>query len=431
MKHILLFFMTLAALGQCSTHVQKKTFVRDYTYQAIEDDSENSAWANAATQIRHILLHEVGEYLQTEQAFTQDSVSQEYFEKVDAITAGIVEMKTLDERWDGATYYIKAEMTINTAEMNKQITEVLNDRHTTRELEEARKRILTAKGEATRLRKELEEIKDQQQRLTLQKKYRQITDTLSAEEYFTRGRNAYENNFNELAIEYYQKVIAIDPNHVKAYNNMGITYINLGNYDKAMRCHQQTLDIDRNYAAAYSNIGGVYYDLKYYDEATRWYIMAEAMNPNHAHAYGGMGYISMLLHKATTKPCGAIKKAVDMSPNLVLAYYNNMGLAYINLQNYQEAIWHFQKAIDFDLNDVLAYYNMGNLYYTLQNYQEAIWYFQKVVTIDKKHIQAYINIGNAYYNLGNQREQITNYQKAARLGDEGTQEWLRKSEYSW
>jgi hypothetical protein len=42
-------------------------------------------------------------------------------------------MKTLDEQWDGATYYIKAEMTVDPKDLERRIAEVLNDKQKTKE----------------------------------------------------------------------------------------------------------------------------------------------------------------------------------------------------------------------------------------------------------------------------------------------------------
>jgi hypothetical protein len=187
------FLLLLLALAcTASLHAQKKTFVRDYTYQASEVDSKVTARANATTQMRSALLSEVGQYLHVERTLKQNDASESFSQKIEAITAGIVEMKTLDERWDGATYYIKAEMAVDPKDLERQIAEVLNDKQKTKDLEEARKRTLAAEAEAARLRKELEETKDEQQRLDLQKTYAQTADALSAEEYFTKGYRLYK-----------------------------------------------------------------------------------------------------------------------------------------------------------------------------------------------------------------------------------------------
>ncbi|MDR1527703.1 MAG: tetratricopeptide repeat protein [Dysgonamonadaceae bacterium] len=226
MKKILVFLL-VAFTSATALQAQKKTFTREYTYQASKDDSKNSAWANATTQMRHILLREVGECLHTERTFQPTANAQDYAEKIEAITAGIVEMKTLNEQWNGSTYYIQAEMTIDPKDLERRIAEALNDKQKTKELEASRKRTLAAEAEAARLRKELEITKNEQQRLALQKKYQQTADALSASEYFTRGYHAAENGWYERAIEYYQKTIAADPNDASAYYNMGSAYANL------------------------------------------------------------------------------------------------------------------------------------------------------------------------------------------------------------
>jgi superkiller protein 3 len=391
----LLFFILLAGIGSAPLHAQKKTFVRDYTYQASEDDSRNSARANATTQMRNLLLREVGEFLHTERTFKQNATAQEYAEKIEAITAGIVEMKVLDEQWNGVTYYIKAEMTVDPKDLERRIADVLNDKQKTKELEEARKRTLAAEAEAARLRKELEASKNEQQRLALQKNYQQATDALSAEEYFTKGLNAQENGFNELAIEYYQKAINIDPNDADAYGNMGIAYAKLEDYREAIKCYQKVIAIDPNLAAAYGNMGSAYYYLKNYREAIRCF-----------------------------------QKAITIDPNDAMAY-KSLGNAYYNLEDYREAIRCFQKAIDLDPNYVGAYVNMGNAYVNLQNYREAIRCFQKAIVIDPNYAMAYNNIGYAYTRLDNYDQAVTYFRKAARLGYRDAQNTLRACGESW
>jgi superkiller protein 3 len=419
MKKILLI-MLFAAIGAATLHAQKKTFVRDYTYQAGEDDSRNSARANATTQMRNILLREVGEFLHTERTFKQTATSQDYAEKVEAITAGIVEMKTLDERWDGTTYYIKAEMTVDPKDLERRIAEVLNDKQKTKELEESRRRTLAAEAEAARLRKELEEAKNEQQRLALQTKYQQTADALSAEDYFLKGNNACENKLYKSAIEYYQKAIDINPNDAAAYNNMGLAYDYLQNYDEAIRCFQKAIAIDPNSVNAYYNMGIAYYNLGNYREAIRCYKKAIAIDPNDAAAYNNMGsaYADLEDYREAIR---CYKKAIAIDPNDAAAYYNaayyNMGNAYANLEDYREAIRCYQKAIAIDPNDVNAYYNMGIAYHNLENYNEAIRCYQKAIAIDPKYAAAYNNMGTAYKKLRNDNEAIRCYQKAARLGN--------------
>jgi superkiller protein 3 len=409
MKNIIIYSI-LCLLCGTGAYAQKKTFVRDYTYQAGEADSILTARANATTQLRNILLREVGEFLHTERTVTQDIKSQDYAEKIEAITAGIVEMKTLDEQWDGATYYIKAEMTVDPKDLERRIAEVLNDKQKTKDLEEARKRVKDAEAEIERLKKELVSNKDN---TDLKASYQKQTDALAAEEYFTKGYSAQENGFNELAIEYYQQAIDIDPNYVKAYYNMGVVYYDmgrhdqlknfreeLGNFHEAIRYFQKAIDLDPKHAMAYYTMGSSYFRLGRHSEAIRY-----------------------------------IQKAIDLDPKHAIAY-RDMGKLHSVLKDYNEAIRYYQKAIAINPNYAWAYIYMGDAYKDLQDYNEAIRCYQNALDIDPNLVAdyaysgvaeyAYSGMERAYSGLNKTREFKRYLKNVAQLGNEDAQKFLRK-----
>jgi tetratricopeptide (TPR) repeat protein len=260
-------------------------------------------------------------------------------------------MKTLDEQWNGVSYYIKAEMTVDPEDVNRRIAEALNDKQKTQELEASRRRIKDAEAKIEQLKKELANNKDN---TVLMASYQKQTDALAAEEYFTKGYNARKNGFNELAIEYYQKAIDLNPNYAMAYNNMGNAYYGQENYKEAIRCYQKAIDLNPNYATAYNNMGNAYDDLKNYKEAIRCY-----------------------------------QKAIDLNPNYASAYYN-MGIAYKNLENYKEAIRCYQKAIELYPNHASAYNNMGSSYYDLGNEREQINCYKKAAQLGDEDVQEWL-----------------------------------------
>jgi superkiller protein 3 len=313
-------------------------------------------------------------------------------------------MKTLDEQWDGATYYIKAEMAVDPKYLERRIAEVLNDKQKTKELEEARKRTLAAEAEIAKLKKELAAAKNEPQRLDLQTKYQQTADALSAEEYFTTATNAKENGFNELAIEYYQQAIDIDPNNAEAYYNMGFVYSRTDDYKKAD---------------------------PYYKKAIQYYKKVLELDPNDVKVYNNMGLAYRWLSDEK-KAIQCFQKVIALDPTLANAAYVNMGNAYRSLKNFNEAIRCYQKALELDPNYAEAYYWMGGVYHGLKdNYHEAIRYYQKAVAIDQNYADAYFYMGIAYSQLGNEEEKTKNYQQAARLGNAMAQEWLRKMKKKW
>jgi tetratricopeptide (TPR) repeat protein len=498
MKKITLLVL-LVSLGAGTLQAQKKTFVRDYTYPASEVDSKVLARTNATTQMRTILLRELGEFLHAERVLKQTDTSQSYTEKIEAITAGIVEMKTLDERWDGATYYIKAEMAVDPEDLEHRISEVLADKQKTQELEEARKRVLAAEGEIERLKKELAAAKNEPQRLALKTRYQQTANALTVEEYFTRGRNAQANDFHELAIEYYQKaidldpyykdayremnkacyshdvleksslssskkypeviqyyqqVIAIHPNNAMTYFYMGCLCIDLKNYNEAVRSYKKVLAIDPDYAGAYNFMGNAYALLKNYDEAIRCWQKEKDFD---AKAYEDKGWF----YKINDDYNGAIwcfQRAIAIDPSYARAYYG-MGCVYHNLKNKHEAIRYFGKATEIDPNYAEAYYGLG---FVEPSSPRAIWWHQKALTIDMGQAysdkgkvysdmgysdmgkgysdmgksysdmgKGYYVMGKGYYDTGKRKKAIKHMQQAARLGNSDVREWLREKKKKW
>jgi tetratricopeptide (TPR) repeat protein len=477
---LLLFFAPL--------HAQKKTFTREYTYQASEADSKLSSRAQATTEMRNILLREVGEFLQSEQTLREDETSREYSEKTEALTAGIVEMKTLDEQWNGVTYYIKAEMTVDPEDVNRRIAEARNDKQKMQELEASQKRIKDAEAEIARLKKELANA-DNRNNAALKEAYQYQTGILAANEYITRGNIALSNRWKQEAIAEYDKAYAQMPDNEATHRFMGDIYMKLDN-SRAIKCYEKYLGTnpDGEKLIFLGDVLCYTYDEKkaesYYKRAESYYKNVIMNDPNNADAYKKLVYISCNLedyknaeryiqktisidptynagadyslmgdtYNNLNRKIQCYQKAIDIDPNNAAEYYNNMGGAYDSNKDYKEAIRCYQKAIDIDPNYAMAYYNIGTLYVDYKEYyeytrsllkakwhlpkvkgylQKAIGYLQKAIAIDPNDASAYWNMGIAYDKLDNKQERINCSKKAARLGHEKAQVWLRDNGYSW
>jgi len=54
-----------------------------------------------------------------------------------------------------------------------------------------------------------------------------------------------------------------------------------------------------------------------------------------------------------------------------------------------------------------------------------------VIELNPQHVDAYNNRGVAYHKLGNTQRAIENYKIAARLGNKGSQDFLRQEGIEW
>lgn len=100
MRIVLISFLLVLLIPNV-TCAEMKTFIKEYTYQASEDDSRNSSRIIALREVKRILLEELGTYLES---VTEVQNFQLTKDQITMLTAGIVQTEIVDEKWDGRTY---------------------------------------------------------------------------------------------------------------------------------------------------------------------------------------------------------------------------------------------------------------------------------------------------------------------------------------
>jgi len=93
---------------------------------------------------------------------------------------------------------------------------------------------------------------------------------------------------------------------------------------------------------------------------------------------------------------------------------NNLGDALARLGRTEEAVVHFQKAINIS-NEADAHYNLGTVLASQGKLDEAIYHFRESIRVDPAYAKTYNNLGNALLYQGRLDEAITNYREALRL----------------
>ena len=133
------------------------------------------------------------------------------------------------------------------------------------------------------------------------------------------------------AIEEFRKVALINPDHVKAYNGMGVSYDLLGDFPRAVESYKTALKLNPNLNYVHNNLGYSYLLQGKFDEAIVTFNQAIALNDS---------------NKQT---------------------HNNLGLAYAESGQFDLAMAEFEKAGD----EAKAHYNMAQVYLKKGLYNEA------------------------------------------------------------
>ena len=186
-KTIPLIIVLLLFISVSSAFAETKTFIKEYTYQASEFDSKASCRTIALEQVKRLLLEELGTYLENNTEVKNFELTKD---KITALTAGIVQTQVLDEKWDGKSYWLKAEVKADPENVAKSIDNLRKDQKKSDDLEERIRKQEEALKEIEKLRSEVASLKND---IKAQEKFNKSIETLTREE----KASASNLSFNE------------------------------------------------------------------------------------------------------------------------------------------------------------------------------------------------------------------------------------------
>ena len=486
---LILSFLFLANTVSAET----KTFIKEYTYQASDEDSKNSSRTIALREVKRLLLEELGTYLESTTEVKNFKLTKD---QIVTLTAGIVQTELIEEKWntENLKYWLKAKITADSSEVIKSIDILRQDRQKTKELENTRKLSEELLKDNARLHKELASAKgSKKDKNTVA--YKKTINDLSAKEWFENGYAANESGNYDSAIDAYTKAIEFNHKDAGTYNNRGIAYANIGKFNEAIKDYNKAIALEIKFSAAYSNRGNAYNKIGNQKQAIKDYNKAIELDPydamfyyNRGRVYYGIGNYQQAISDYTE----AIKQinpgASTATPKLpdgfiditdqffdknksytskdISEVYFNRGLAYNRLDKYNQAIDDGDKAVHFNPNFAKAYAQRGNVYNRIGNYQQAISDYSKSIELNPRDSDTYFARGGlylfslqeynqaindfdiaielnpnnanlygmraaAYAKVGNENKSINDFKTSARLGNILAQDYLKSNNIDW
>ena len=133
------------------TNKRVKNIVKEYQYNVSDDDSKNSARKKALTQVKILILEEIGVFVESYlelNTVVENEKYQKYFkEEIKNLTAGIIKTKIIDEKFDGKSYYVKASVLVDPDSVSEGISEILKIKANKSEIKKLNKLLQTKEHE--------------------------------------------------------------------------------------------------------------------------------------------------------------------------------------------------------------------------------------------------------------------------------------------
>ena len=96
-------------------------------------------------------------------------------------------------------------------------------------------------------------------------------------------------------------------------------------------------------------------------------------------------------------------------------FLNMVGIAYLNLSNFDQAKKYFERSSKADKKYLSAVNNLGMAWYYQKNYRRAIREYKKAAAVEPAQAGPHANLGFAYYNSNKFPESAAEFQKALAL----------------
>jgi tetratricopeptide (TPR) repeat protein len=205
----------------------------------------------------------------------------------------------------------------------------------------------------------------------------------------------------------------LKPDYAEAYNNRGITFKDMGQFDDALADYSKAVSLKPNYIDALYNCGIALQQLNRLDEAIVSYSKAILLRPNYVKALNNRGNIFKDLDRLD-EALADLSKAVKLKPDDAVAL-NNRGLVLRGLGRFEAAMSDSNAAILLNENFAEAFHNRALILKDLECLEDALVDFNKVISLKPDDREAYSNRALVLKDLGRFDEAMADLNKAIAL----------------
>jgi tetratricopeptide (TPR) repeat protein len=217
----------------------------------------------------------------------------------------------------------------------------------------------------------------------------------------------------EEAIVDYRKAIELDPNNAQAYGNLGLALIRAGRDQEAIPELTKARALAPHYADPVFRLGLLMAKQGKAQEAISYFTGALGADPMHCEAYYQRG-IECLKLGMVNEAAADLRRAISIRPDIVPALYQ-LGLLAQREGRLEEARHYYVRTLLFEPGFLDARYRLGLVLADLGLLQEAISDLTMVVRSKPDFAEALGNLGRMLLGAGRPQEAVPHFRKALEL----------------
>ncbi|HZQ70767.1 MAG TPA: FG-GAP-like repeat-containing protein [Terriglobales bacterium] len=145
----------------------------------------------------------------------------------------------------------------------------------------------------------------------------------------------------------------------------------------------------------YLSFGSAFFQRGYYDQAADAFRAALRDDPSSAEARYGIGSVLLQQNKnpEAREQFEAVLKLPPGYPETLPNTWNNLGIVATREQRFEDAVQHFQRALELNPEHLIALDNLGNAYRELKQWDKAQQVLERAVSVAPEDPEANYNLG--------------------------------------
>lgn len=235
------------------------------------------------------------------------------------------------------------------------------------------------------------------------------------------SKDAYYNSLGDIyfiightreAKNAFEKTITLNPANSEAILKLGEIYMDVQKYDVAIGYADKVLILDKHNANAYFLKGMCFLQKSTRGDSMRAISSIQTaieQNPNFFNAYIQLGLIYSAKH--SIHALDYFNTASRINPGNIEPYYDE-GMFYQQAGDLANAKQAYNQALQIDPNDKSALYNMGYILFVLDDYPHALRFFDRTIENDSANAMAYFGRGECYENMNEPARAYDDYRLA-------------------
>jgi len=211
----------------------------------------------------------------------------------------------------------------------------------------------------------------------------------------------------------YRQILAIEPRHGDARNNLGVILVGEGKLDEAVEQYRQALECRPDFPEASNNLGNALKDRGRLDEAVDAYRRALLGRADYPEAHMNLGLALAELDR-WDEAVASCRRAVELGPHSAQAH-NVLGTVFARRRQFAEAVSAYGRALEIAPRYLEARVNLGVALAELRRLDEALAVYRQVLEMKPDFAEVWTHLGNALWGRGRNDEAMAAYRHAIQL----------------